>query len=54
MKSEEILMNEFCVKCNSEMEEYKTNMIISKGLFNQKHAYAKVCKECDSLEFYLQ
>lgn len=54
MKSEEIVMNQFCSKCNTEMEEFKTNIIISKGMFSQKRAYANVCEECGCIEFLMQ
>jgi hypothetical protein len=54
MKSEEIVMNQFCGKCNTEMEEFKTNIIISKGMFSSKRAYANVCAECGCIEFQIE
>ena len=54
VKTEEITMNQSCSKCNSEMQEYKTNIIISKSLFKQKHASAIVCEDCGCIEFFMQ
>jgi uncharacterized protein with PIN domain len=53
MKHEELLMNQHCTNCNAEMEEFKTNIVISKGMFSQKHALANVCQECGTVEFYM-
>ena len=47
-------MNQFCPKCNIPMEEFKTNLTIAKGMFNQKRAYAKVCEDCGCIEFFMQ
>jgi len=54
MSNKQITINQLCTKCNVEMEEFKTNITIAKGMFNKKNAYAQACEYCGHIEFFMQ
>ncbi|HSB56912.1 MAG TPA: hypothetical protein VLD38_03765 [Nitrosopumilaceae archaeon] len=54
MASKEVVMNQFCPRCNTEMEEFKTNIVITMGMLSHKRAYAKVCDVCGGVEFQMK
>jgi RNase P subunit RPR2 len=54
MSNKQMIKSQLCKKCNVEMEEFKTNITISKGMFSSKHAYAQACEYCGHVEFFMQ